>query len=552
MTTVRTRGFLGALLMAFVLLTACGSGSTDSESGAPPTTTERVGATEAEGDPVSGGTLVVGVEGETDGFDPTSNNWAVSGHLAGNLVYDSLAMFDENGDAQPYLAEELTPNDDATEWNVKLREGVTFHDGTPLTAAAVKANLDAYKASGLVGPVYSAVDSFEVVDDLNLTITTNIPWATLPVAFTSQAGYIVEPVTLADGSANQAPVGTGPFVFESRVPDSAFKATRNADYWQTGKPYLDAVEVKPLPDPNTRESSLRTEDVNMMHTSDAGSIDTLRGLADAGDIELVEDGALGEESFIMLNLEAPPLDDIRVRQALAHSVDLQAYTDIVNEGVLSPARSPFIEGSRWHSDEAVAAYPEYDPAAATALIDEYEAENGPVQITLQDTPGTEDATAFMQQAWSAVGVDVETVITEQGIHIVDALGGDYQAVGWRLFGNPDPDGEYVWWDINNANPIGEIALNFARLKNEDLQAAMDAGRSTTDLDERKASYDEAQTIINEELPYIWRNHTLWVFAGVQSIRNMAWYELPDGTPGLGVYAGFPGATKFTDLWFDES
>jgi ABC-type transport system substrate-binding protein len=550
MPVLRSRWLLGALLLGLLFVAACG-GSDDGDDETTATTTERVGGEEAEGDPVPGGELVVGVEAETDGWDPTANNWAVSGHLGGNLVYDSLAMFDENGDAQPYLAESLTPNEDFTEWTIKLREGVTFHDGTALNAAAVKANLDAYKASGLVGPVYSAVDSFDVVDDLTLTVTTNIPWATLPVAFTSQAGYIVEPTALADGSANQEPVGTGPFVFESWVPDSAFSVTKNEDYWQEGKPYVDRVEVKPIPDPDTMTSSMQTEDVNMMHSSDAGAIVTLRELADDGDLELVEDGALGEESFVMFNLEEPPVDDVRVRRALAHATDLEAFNEIVNEGIFSPAKSPFIEASRWHSEEAVAAYPEYDVAAATALIEEYEAENGPVEIVLQDTPGTEDGLAFLQQAWTQVGVDVETVVTEQGTHIVDALGGDYQAVGWRLFGNPDPDGEYVWWDIDNANPIGEIALNFARLRNEDLQAAMDEGRSITDFDERKAAYDEAQTIINEELPYLWRNHTLWVFAGVPSIRNLAYYELPDGEPGLGTYAGFPGATKLTALWFAE-
>jgi peptide/nickel transport system substrate-binding protein len=554
MSRVRTRTLLAALILPLVLLAACGGSDDDGggdEEGAPPTTTARVGAEEAEGDPVEGGTLVIGVEAETDGWDPTANNWAVSGHLAGNLVYDSLAMFDENGEAQPYLAESFTPNDDFTEWTITLRPDITFHNGEPLNATAVKANLDAFKSSGLAGPVYSAVDSFEVVDDLNVRVLMNMPWATFPVALTSQAGYMIAPAALADGSTNQEPVGTGPFVFESWTPDSSFNVVKNEDYWQEGKPYLDAVEIRPIIPPDQRNDSLNTGGIDMLHTSDPNAIEDLRTLADAGDIELVEDGAGGEESFIMFNTEAPPVDDVNVRRALAHAVDLNAYVEVVDVGVRSPARSPFIETSPWHSEEAVEAYPEYDPAAATALIEEYEAENGPVEIVLKDTPGNETELAFIQQQWEAVGVDVETQIVEQGTHIVDTLAGDYQAVGWRLFGNPDPDGEYVWWDIDNANPIGEIALNFARFRNEDMQAAMDAGRSTTDFDERKAAYDEAQTIMNENVPYMWEDHTLWVFAGVPTLRNMAWYALPDGEPGLGVYAGFPGATKLTDLWIDE-
>lgn len=553
MAKVRTRWLVGALLLPLVLLMGCGGGDDDGGGGegAPPTTSDRVGAEKAEGDPVEGGDLIIGVEAETDGWDPTTNRWAVSGHLAANAVYDSLAMFDENGDAQPYLAESFESNDDFTEWTIHLREGVTFHDGTPLDAEAVKANLDAYKASGLVGPVYSSVQSFEVVDPLTVRVTMNTPWATFPVALTSQAGYMVAPAALADGSANQAPVGTGPFVFEEWVPDNRFVASKNEDYWQEGKPYVDSVEIRPIIEADQRNDSLVTEGINMLHSSDVSAVEALRELADRGDVVLVEDGGLGEESFVMFNLEEPPVDDVRVRRALAHAIDPQAYVDIVDAGVRSPAFSPFIKGSPWYSEEAVEAYPEYDPAAATALIEEYEAENGPVKILLKDTPGNEEEMAFLQQSWQQVGVDVETQVVEQGTHILDALSGDYQAVGWRLYGNPDPDGEYVWWDLANAKPIGEIALNFARLRNEDLQAALDRGRQTTDFDERKAAYDEAQTIINEELPYLWEDHVLWVFAGVPSIRNLAYYELPDGTPGLGVYAGFPGATKLTDVWFEE-
>jgi ABC-type transport system substrate-binding protein len=546
-----TLGWLTALLVGVTLLLgACGDSDDSSDDGPTATTTERVGGTQAEGEPQPGGDLVIGLEAETDGWDPTSDQWAVSGHFVGSSVYDSLAMFDEDGEAQPYLAESFTPNDDFTQWDIGLREGVTFHDDAPLDAEAVAANIEAYRASGLVGPALRPIETVEVVDPLTVRVTMSTPWATYPVSNTTQTGYMVAPASLEADTAGREPVGTGPFVFEEWIADSRFVATKNESYWQEGKPYVDSVEFRPIIEPEQREDTLVTGDLNMLHSSDVFSIEDLRTLADQGDIELVEDGAIGEESFIMLNLDEPPVDDIRVRQAMAHAIDLDQYVAVVDAGVRSPARAPFIDSSPWYSEEAVDAYPEFDPAAAEALIAEYEAENGPVEIDLQDTPGNDEELAFVQQAWQAVGMDVNITVVEQGVHIIEALGGDYQAVGWRLFGNPDPDGEYVWWDIENANPPPEIALNFARLSNEDLQAAMNRGRETADTEERKAAYDEAQTIINEELPYIWESHTLWVFAGAENIRNMAWYELPDGTPGLGVYAGFPGATKLTDIWLD--
>ncbi|MDZ7732118.1 MAG: ABC transporter substrate-binding protein [Acidimicrobiia bacterium] len=483
---------------------------------------------------------------------PPATSGRVSGHFVGSAVYDTLAMFDEDGVAQPYLAGSFTPNDDSTQWEIGLREGVTFHDGTPLDAQAVVTNLEAYRASGLVGPALRPVETVEVADPATVRVPRcRSRGRPSPPPWRARSATWWRPRPRERNGLARSPSAPDRSSSRNGCPttDSSPPGTRTTG--RRASPDVDSVEFRPIIEAGQREDTLATGDLSMLHSSDVRSVEDLRSLADAGDIQLVEDGGIGEEGFIMLNLSEPPTDDIRVRRALAHAIDLEQYNEVVDVGVRSPARTPFIEGTPWYSQEAWDTYPDYDPAAATQLIQEYEAENGPVEIELQDTQGNDEELAFIQQAWEQVGVDVELTVTEQGVHIIDALGGDFQAVGWRLFGNPDPDGEYVWWDIENANPPPEIALNFARLRNEELQAAMNRGRATSDPDERKAAYDEAQTIINEELPYIWQNHTLWVFAGANDVRNMAWYELPDGTPGLGVYAGFPGATKLTDVWLDR-
>ena len=182
------------LAVAALLATSCSSAS-DNQSATP--TSQGVGATDftiaPEGAPKSGGSVTYGLEAETDGFNPTINRFAISGHMVAQAVFDTLTALDSSGEPQPYLAESVTPNADSTVWTIKVRSGVTFHDGTPLTSAAVKASLDAYKASGLTGPALAPVSDIAIVDDLTVAVTTSVPWAAFASALTGQVGYIVAP-----------------------------------------------------------------------------------------------------------------------------------------------------------------------------------------------------------------------------------------------------------------------------------------------------------------------------------------------------------------------
>jgi ABC-type transport system substrate-binding protein len=556
--TAAVRRLLAVGVLAFALILAgCGSdddggggdsGSGDSGGDSEGTSGDSTSITiPAEGDPVSGGTLTFGLEAETDGWNPVTNRWAVSGHTVAMSVFDPLAAWNEDGEPVPYLAESIEPNDDFTEWTVTVRSGVTFHNGEPLTADAVKQTMDGHLASALTAPALEPIASVEVVDELTAKFVMNTPWAVFPVTLTGQPGYIPAPEQLTSPDASQVAIGTGPFMQEDWTPDRQWVGTKNPNYWRDGLPYLDEVIYQPIPDNQTRYNSIQTGDINLTHTTDDQLILSAREAAEAGDEQIVEDGSSGEETFVMLNTLVPPLDDVRVRQALAYATDKDSYIEVNGSGILLPANGPFNPASKWYNPDVEDAYPQFDPTKAQELVDEYESEVGPIEFTLGTTPvqSNQDAIAFLATQWSAVGIDVEQITTEQGQFILDAVTGDFEANLWRQFGSPDPDGDYVWWVSQNANPIGEFSLNFARNRDTEIDDGMNTGRESDVVADRESAYDEVQVRLADDVPYVWLNHTLWALIADDQVRNLGVFTLPNGDPGLSLVNG---RYAVTEVW----
>ena len=213
--------------------------------------------------PVAGGTLRYGIEADVDGLNPTTSSWSPPGYVMGNAVFDALTRWNENGEAVPYLAESVTPvtEGDFTKWQIKLRPGISFHDGTPLNSAALQANFEAQLGSPVVGlavkPFFPATGATEIIDDLTIQYNLLDANAFFAATLTSQLGYVASPTWLAaaiaDPVLNQQPVGTGPFVYDSRTADSVTRFVRNPNWWN-GEVLLDAAEFVPVPDPDTRTS----------------------------------------------------------------------------------------------------------------------------------------------------------------------------------------------------------------------------------------------------------------------------------------------------------
>ncbi len=268
-STPRVRSAVIAVLVATVIIAAaCSSSSSDnSTSGTGQTSgTVPTAITVPEPSPTEGGTLNFGLGAETStGWDPTTSQWAGSGTIVSHAIFDRLAEYDENHDAQPFLAQSFAPNADFTNWTIKIRSGVTFHDGTPFDADAVKVNLDKQKTSVLTGAALQIMGDITVVDGTTVQVSMKSPWATFPAALTTQAGVMAAPSQLqATGEERTLhPIGTGPFVFDTWREDSELKVTKNSNYWLKGAngqalPYLDGVDFKVLADVQSRGAALES------------------------------------------------------------------------------------------------------------------------------------------------------------------------------------------------------------------------------------------------------------------------------------------------------
>jgi len=533
-----------------IVLAACGGSSSGGGGGgdAKATTDVTIAAT---GTPQTGGSLSFGLEGESDGFNPTVNRWAISGIMVANAVFDPLAAYDANGKPQPYLAKSFTPSADFKTWTIELRPGITFTNGEPLNAAALKTDVDALRASALIGIAAQNISgsSVDPSDPMKLILTMTDPWAAFPTILTGQAGMVAAPAQLdaPAEAASREPIGTGPFAQKEWVPDNRWVGTKNANYWRTDDagtklPYLDQVTFKPIVDTQNRTNALISGDVQMIHTTDWASIDQMQTAAKDGKVQVVLDPTESEETFFILNTSKAPLDDVRVRQALALCTDSSQIRLVSQVPDGYEATSQFKTDSPWYSDSG---FPAYDPAAGTDLINQVKAEKGDVTLSLGTTPVPSN-TAITQtaaQQWEQCGVKVNLVTTEQSKFIADMATGNFQANLTRQFGESDPDQSFVWWSGSTAK--GALALNFARLSDPQIDADLNQARASADPAVRKQAYADLVKRQSELVPYIWINHTQWALGAANSVRNVTNVSLPDGEASLPYQAG---AMRLTQTW----
>ena len=460
-----------------IIASACGSSSSSSSGDNTSGTAPALGADVTlapDGTPKQGGDLIYGVEAESDGYNPWKNRFAASGTEVGLAVYDPLAAFDSNDNTQPYLAQSMTPSADNMTWTITARPNIKFHNGQPLDGEAMRIFFEHLRADALVGIAFKPIDFGCRRPDESLgrgdhdeDAMGHVPGVLDGSGWHGhRAGDGRQPGQPgADRHRSRSSTSAGNRTRPSRP--SATRTTGAKTPTATSSPTSTRVEFRPIPDFTVRGSSLEAGDLTMIHITDARSIQKFQQAAADGKYQIVLDRGEREEGFIMLNTSKPPLDDIRVRQALAYATDRNLINNVVNEGQREIGDGIFTQGSPWRVDVPSCqsadpapdgCWPDYDPAKATELVNEYEAEKGPISFELANS-GTDDRVInLLKEQWGAVGVDVSVTLIDQSTFIANAALGNFQAYDWRQFGGLDPDYDDIWWTSENAGRRHRVEL----------------------------------------------------------------------------------------------
>jgi len=494
-----------------------------------------------DGQPKPGGSMVVGLDAESEGFDPTDSRMAAAALTISRSIYDPLATVDANMKAQPYLAESFTPSNNFMTWDIKLRPNIKFHNGEALDAAAVVKFMEKFRKSLRVGSSMQPVDTITATDNLTVRVTMKAPWSTYPVFLTVQPGLIPAPSTLDDGSAKAKPVGTGPFKLVNWIPDKELIVEKNASYWRKGLPYLDKIDFRPISDDQTRYKSFQSGDIDVMITPREQSIQNLLKDGQAGTAQVVRAKGDNDVNMLMLNTSKPPFNDPKLRQAIAYAINRDELLALNNSGPELAADNVYAKSSPWYVDPNS---PKYDLQKAKDLVSQVSGGQR-IALTLDTVPDVDLARtlALVQQQLAQAGIDVTMAQTEQANLINKAISGDYALMTWRQFGGSDPDGNYTWWIGENADSMP--ALNMARNKDPEIDAALKAGRSTQDESARKAAYATVQKRLAIDLPYVFTTHLRWTMGVNNKLRNIESGTLPDGAKSAGLISGL---MPLNEMW----
>ncbi len=492
------------------------------------------------GTPKKGGSVTIGTLAEIDGFFPPSNHWDTNGFLYANAVYDPLMWVAADGTVQPYLAKSLTPNADFTVWTMTLRSGVKFSDGSDLTSTVVKNNFTALAASALTGTALKGIASVDTPNPLTVVYNLSAPRPAFAAGLTSQVGYVVGQAMLDQTAAGKTPtpIGTGPFIYSSWQPNDHFTATKNPHYWRSGLPYLDQVTFKPIPDDTQRAATLKTGGVDLILTNDPVTIKAFTGSSQYQLVDSLTD-SIGEPTvaFVMLNTAVAPTNDLRVRQALAKSLDVKQILKIFGGGYTKAINGLFQPGSPFYVSDT--GYPKYDLAGAKALVNQYKAEHGTPTLTLTTVtdPRLESLVQIIQQMWNQVGFDISVASIQQATLITDFITGKFQAATSYQFGAVDPDLNYVWFSTTTVSPVGSIGLNFPRNSDPQIEFSLQSGRTSSSQSTREVAYKKLNQRLAADLPYLWLEQYPFAMVGDQRVQNFAGLTLPSGAAGYGFDEG---------------
>ncbi|MCY3576535.1 MAG: ABC transporter substrate-binding protein [bacterium] len=499
-------------------------------------------------EPVYGGTLVFGLDAETTGgWNPITTTAATSGHIVLRQIYDPLIIEGVDGEPIPFLLESFSPNEDYTEWTFTLRPGITFHDGSPVNSAALVRHMDEMGRGSLSRLAINdaAMQSAEAIDDLSVKVTLGRSFADFPLGFTSAGGFLPSP-TMYDLGTDSArnPIGTGPFMLEDWAEHDVTRVVRNPNYWRTDAqgrqlPYLDAIEFRPIEDDETRFNTLRAGEVDASVDNSGRRVEQYR----EGFKTHWQDDRYSATTYVQMNTAKPPFDNLEFRRALAQCTDRQTLNAVIWDGQ-PPATGPFSPGTPGYLEDS--GFPAYDPDAGRATFERL----GAPRFDITTTTTTLDLlqAELLVSMWGDCGLDVDIVQLGQTEAVTQAVFGSFSTFIAVNHSGYSLAMERFWWHSAYGPPLPIPAINFGRVNDSRIDAALDEVITTDDDERQQELAEEVSRAFAEGVYNIWLYYSRWLVATQDYVNGIDNLTLPEGGEHPKV---FLGRVFLAETWLDN-
>ena len=535
--------FLSVLVVLSVILGACAPSTTEAPAVDEPA--NQPAATDAPAEPTEEApalpkVLKIANTANITTWDPVASFSTEAAYMANS--YEQLLRINAPGSAEeftPLLAESWEPNEDGTIWTFHLRDGVTFHDGEVMNAAAVVKSLDAARTTGGASFIWWMVDSIEVVDDLTVQFNLSISAPVDLIASSLYAAWIVSPAALDAGAADEnfwadgKSYGTGPYMVESYVPDQEIVFQQFPEYWGGfDDSNYDTVLVQIVPEALTQQQMLEGGDVDLVTRIPSENYASFR---DNADYTFYEEASFFNYVGYFNTLRAP-LDNVKVRQALSYAIPYEDIIKIGADGLGTQSRGPVPAGV-WPWSPEVKQY-SYDLEKAAELLKEagYEGGGFSLRLTYAAENATEEAFApLIKDSFAQIGVDVtvEAIGFSQQWAEAKADPANAQDIFLVLYWPTYSDaGSDNLWSLfyYTEKPF----FNLSYWNNEAYNTVLDEAiaLTVTDPATSQAKYVEAMNILYDEAP------------GISFFDTKAVFIIPNHIEGFNYNLNYPFVQYF--------
>lgn len=483
-------------------------------------------AVNTDAEPRRRGEVVISYGGGTPRhFNPAVQS-GTSTMMVGAQIFASPLRYDEKWNPQPYLAKSWKVADNGRSVTLKLVEGATFHDGRPITSEDVAFSIMAVKKHHPFKPMFAPVEWVDTPDPHTAIIRLSRPHPAILLAMSPALLPILPRHVYGDGQdlkihpANLAPIGSGPFKLAKYVPGKTIVLERNEHYFIPGCPYLDKIVIRLGKDPKVQMVEMERQEAHLIPAfTDLPGLDRL---SESRHLVITPKGyeGIGPINWLAFNLLRKPLDDRRVRQAIAYAVDPKFIIEHLHRGRSRRALGPIVPDSPFYSPDI----PVYsvNPKRANRLLDEAGYPKKPdgtrFSLSLDYIPvlpsQQRDVALYLKRQLAQIGIDVRVRRSKSFPEWTQRVG------NWDF--DMTIDSVYNWGDpvvgvhrtyLSDNIRKGVVWSNTQNYRNQRVDEILNQAAVELDRHKRKALYREFQRIVTEELPVVWLNvlpfHTVY-------------------------------------------